>query len=74
MDDFAQPTPMSGRAQPSREAIAEEDRLRVLAHPLAANLVTILRDISTQSREFAWAVEELTRFLLWSALEGEEVE
>lgn len=63
------PTPMRGRSQPSREEVLRLPQLQVLNHPVAASLVTALRDVRTPSRDFAGTIHALTRFLLWQALE-----
>lgn len=68
------PTPMRGRSQPMRDAVARSDRLHLLKHPLAGSLVTMLRNIETPRRAFEWATHELTRALLWQALEPEPSE
>lgn len=62
-------TPMHGRTQPARDKVLHLPRLHLLGHPVAASLVTALRDMRTPSREFAGTIHALTRFLLWQALE-----
>jgi uracil phosphoribosyltransferase len=69
MTAMDRPTPMRGREQPTREAVLHLPQLHLLNHPVAASLVTSLRDVRTPSREFARAIDALTRFLLWRALE-----
>ncbi len=66
--DSRQPTPMRGRTQPTLDEVAGLPQLTVLDHPVAASLVTLLRDIRTPGSIFARTVEELTRFLLHQAL------
>ncbi len=63
------PTPMRGREQPTRQEVLHLPQLQVLNHPVAASLVTALRDVRTPSRDFAGTIHALTRFLLWQALE-----
>ena len=74
MTDFAQPIPMRGRLQPSRESVIQDSRLHVLDHPLATSLVTTLRNSSSPSHEFEWAIHELTQHLIWNALTDEPIE
>ncbi len=63
------PTPMRGQAQPTRDEVLRLPQLHLLNHPIAASLVTALRDVRTPSWEFSGAIQALTRFLLWQALE-----
>lgn len=63
------PTPMRGRAQPTREEVIQLPQLHLLNHPVAESMVTALRDVRTPSRDFAGTIHALTRFLLWHALE-----
>src|SRR5690554_4286391 len=60
--------PMKGRVQPTRDEVVRHARLTVLNHPLVDAQVTLLRDARTPAVPFASAIEEVTRFLLWSAL------
>ncbi len=66
------PTPMRGRVQPTREEVLHLPQLRLLNHPVAASMVTVLRDVRTPSRDFTGTIHALTRFLLWHALEEAE--
>jgi len=66
--------PMSGREQPSRDSVAGMDRLSALNHPLASNLVTLLRDTTTAPPQFETAIHEVTRCLLWKATQEEPVD
>lgn len=67
------PTPMRGKPQPSREEVIGHSRLTVLDHPLVTSLLTIVRDESTPPAEFERCLHELTRFLLWHALQDTEL-
>jgi uracil phosphoribosyltransferase len=66
--------PMKGRDQPDRVDVLGSERLVVLHHPLASNLMTTLRDIHTSPVQFEVAIHELTRHLLWKATERELTE
>jgi uracil phosphoribosyltransferase len=74
MLDPKHPTPMRGRSQPARQDVAGLPQLRLFDHPLLSHLITLLRDVRTSGPEFTRATEEITRFLLWQALEEAEVE
>jgi len=67
------PTPMRGKPQPSREEVIGHPRLTVLDHPLVTSLLTIVRNQHTPPAEFERCLHELTRFLLWHALQDAEV-
>ncbi|GBD15548.1 Uracil phosphoribosyltransferase [bacterium HR26] len=67
------PTPMRGKPQPSREEVIGHPRLTVLDHPLVTSLLTIVRDQGTPPAEFERCLHELTRFLLWHALQDAEL-
>ncbi len=71
MSDLPVPRPMMGRDQPSRTEVLAAERLRVLRHPLASNLVTTIRDIETPAAQFESAIHELTRMLIWDATDNE---
>lgn len=64
-------TPMSGRDQPDRQTVAGLDRLTILEHPLASNLVSVLRNIETPAAQFEQAIHELSRQLVWLATSDE---
>jgi uracil phosphoribosyltransferase len=73
MSDAPFQAPMSGREQPSRQAVAGHERLTVLDHPLTASLMTVLRNIQTPTAQFEQAMHELSRRLIWQATRNEPV-
>lgn len=74
MEQAAYPTPMRGIPQPRREEVFGHSRLTVLEHPLVTALLTIARDERTPPAEFERVLHELTRFLLYMALDQEPLE
>jgi uracil phosphoribosyltransferase len=64
----ARPTPMAGRAQPTREEARRQPRLHIAAHPLVGAQLTLLRAIDTEPPRFRELLGELTMLLAYEAL------
>jgi uracil phosphoribosyltransferase len=64
----ARPTPMAGRAQPTREEALRQPRLHIAAHPLVGAQLTLLRAIDTEPPRFRELLGELTMLLAYEAL------
>jgi len=60
-------TPMRGRTQPDRAAVAALDRLQIIENPLSLALLARIRDRRTDIFEFGALSTQLAGLLLWSA-------
>lgn len=57
--------PMQGRPQPQRAEVVNNPRLTVAEHPLASDLLSILRDGRSGTAAFAAAATSIANWLLW---------
>jgi uracil phosphoribosyltransferase len=60
-------TPMRGRAQPDRSAVASLERLRIIENPLSLALLARVRDRRTDIFEFGALSTQLASLILWEA-------
>lgn len=67
MTDNDEMTPMRGRAQPERAAVASHGRLRIVQNPLSLTLLARVRDSRTDVYRFGKLSTQLASLLLWDA-------
>jgi uracil phosphoribosyltransferase len=60
-------TPMRGRVQPDRSAVASLERLRIVENPLSLALLARVRDRRTDIFEFGALSTQLASLVLWEA-------